>query len=179
MRVRANEVSHLRERRDIGDERVEHDRARGDELLDAVPGPRRAREARGDHQLLEADEVDVDADGLAGQADLDVVAALADRAQARVDAALVARGIGHDVEAHAGDGALEVGGEDRGQAQRRGDVEALLVAGCAADGDLRTLGSSTCAVRMPMAPGPTTRAVSPGEATAGSHRHWATQLSGS
>ena len=65
------------------------------------------------------------ADGLAGQADLYVVAALADRAQARVDAALVPGGIGDDVEADARDRILEIGREDRREAQRGGDVEPL------------------------------------------------------
>ena len=129
---------------------------------------------------LQADEVDVDRDGLAGETDLDVVAALAHRAQAGVDAALVARGVGHDVEAALRAMALSrsaartgVRPSDSAMSRRRwspGVPEMVTAAPCE---------RSTWALRMPMAPGPTTSAVSPGEATAGSHRHWATQRSGS
>ena len=86
------------ERDDLGDERLQVDVPRREQLQRAAPRGRRAREPRGHRQLAEADLVERDLDRRAAQADLDEAPAAPRRREARRDPAGAARALDDDVE---------------------------------------------------------------------------------
>ena len=124
---------------------------------------------------MQADEVDVDGDGLAREADLDVVAAPPRGAQAGVDAAPPPERPRRRRSRRPGVTRPRSAASTTSRPSEAAmSSRAPIARACPRPSRAHPARAAPAPLRMPMAPGPTTRAVSPGEATAGSQRHWRT-----